>query len=32
MSASAASKASFRLYLVGSPAGARIELTPAPAV
>ncbi len=28
----AASRASFRLYLVGSPAGARIELTPAPAV
>jgi hypothetical protein len=24
--------ASFRIYLVGSPAGARIELTPAPAV
>lgn len=28
----AASRASFRLYLVGSPAGARIELTAAPAV
>jgi hypothetical protein len=28
----AGSHASFRLYLVGSPAGARIELTPAPAV
>jgi len=27
----AASRASLRLYLVGSPAGARIELTPAPA-
>jgi hypothetical protein len=30
--AGAASRAGFRLYLVGSPAGARIELTPAPAV
>ena len=28
----AASSTSFRVYLVGSPAGARIELTPAPVV
>ena len=28
----AGSTASFRLYLVGSPAGARIELTPAPSL
>jgi hypothetical protein len=30
--ASAGKPTGFRIYLVGSPAGARIELTPAPTV